>query len=375
MYEQAVRPDDASRWPEDLADGVERIRDAGVAGAGGAGFPSYAKWERADSTEYLLVNHQESEPNYVVDKWLGKTRASAFAELFDRLLEDVFDVIVVSAKRTDREGYLRALEAETGGTVRTPDELPLEVETESGVVFAYTDPTYQYGMESVLLNVVADTVIGSDLPADHGWLVQNTETMSNISRAFREQRPVTSTYVHVDGDVPRHRFLEVPIGTPASTVLEAAGAPIESLPSDAVVASGGPGWCFELECGPREFGITKATNGLLVLEESTVEANTLGDGRIDVLESRDWTERALETEPTATLEPDRVRIPLVTNPAFEGTVDPARPIVAPGDRVDRGDVVAGPRSDGISIPQHASIDGTVTAVTDSNVEITADDRR
>ncbi len=38
MYEQAVRPDDASRWPEDLADGVERIRDAGVAGAGGAGF-------------------------------------------------------------------------------------------------------------------------------------------------------------------------------------------------------------------------------------------------------------------------------------------------------------------------------------------------
>ncbi|MEY7848898.1 NADH dehydrogenase subunit [Natrarchaeobius sp. A-rgal3] len=374
MHEQVVRPDDAPRWPDDLADEVERIRDAGIAGAGGAGFPTHAKWERADSTEYLLVNHQESEPNYVVDKWLGKTRAREFAELFDRLLEDVFDVIVVSAKRTDREAYLRSLEAETGGTIRAPEELPLEVESESGVVFAYTDPTYQYGMESVLLNVVADTVIGSDLPADHGWLVQNTETIYNVSQAFREARPVTSTYVHVDGNVPRHRFLEAPIGTPANTLLEAAGVPPESLPSDAVVASGGPGWCFAVDSPPREFGVTKATNGLLVLEESTVEDNTLGDGRIDVLESRAWGDGDLETEPTATLEPARVRIPLITNPAFEETVRRAEPVVDPGDRVETGQVVAASVPEGISIPQHASIDGTVTAVDETAVEIEAGDR-
>jgi Na+-translocating ferredoxin:NAD+ oxidoreductase RnfC subunit len=44
------------------------IRNAGVSGAGGAGFPSHAKWDRLDEVDHLLVNHQESEPNYYLDK-------------------------------------------------------------------------------------------------------------------------------------------------------------------------------------------------------------------------------------------------------------------------------------------------------------------
>lgn len=156
-----------SDWPEIQPDGVELIHDAGVAGAGGAGFPSYTKWEHANSTDYLLMNHQESEPNYYIDKWIGEEYAEEFAILFDLLLDEVFDVIVVGAKWKDRE-YLAELEVKTSGTVHPPDELPLDPEDESGVVFAYTENQYQYGMESVLLNTVADTVIGEDLPMDHG---------------------------------------------------------------------------------------------------------------------------------------------------------------------------------------------------------------
>lgn len=371
MTRGTLRPDRLSDWPP-IRDVVERIRNAGIAGAGGAGFPSYAKWEQAESTDYLLVNHQESEPNFFVDKWLGTARAADFATLFDALLEDVFEVVVVSAKWSDRDEYLTRLEAETGGTVVPPGDLPLDVETESGVVFAYTDARYQYGMESVLLNVVADVVIGSDLPTDRGWLVQNTETMANIYRALTDETPVTHTYVHVDGNVPRHRFLEVPIGTPASDLLSAAGRPPDALPSDAVLASGGPGWCFEIETPPAEFGVDKSTNGLLVLDESTVGENTLGDGRIDVLESTDWTSRPMETRPTATIDPDVVRVPLITNPDFEGTVRPAVPAVEPGDRVETGAVVATPPPNGIGIPHHAPVDGEVTAVTDAHVEIAAD---
>ncbi|MFA9504918.1 NADH dehydrogenase subunit [Natrinema sp. H-ect1] len=369
MTQEVLQPDRLSDWPSMRGDGVERIRNAGIAGAGGAGFPSYAKWEQVASTDYLLVNHQESEPNFFVDKWLGKSRATEFAALFDALLEDVFEVVVVSAKWTDRDEYMTELEAETGGTVVPPDKLPLDVETESGVVFAYTDAQYQYGMESVLLNVVADTVVGSELPTDHGWLVQNTETMANIYRALTDGTPVTHTYVHVDGAVPQHRFLKVPIGTPASALLSAAGRPSDELPSDAVLVSGGPGWCFEIKTPPDEFVVDKSTNGLLVLDESTVTDNTLGDGRIDVLESRDWTAGPMETEPMATIEPDIVRIPLLTNPDFEGTVSPGIPTVEPGDRVEAGTVVATPPSTGIGIPHHASIDGEVTAVTETSIEI------
>ncbi|WP_049925022.1 NADH dehydrogenase [Halopiger goleimassiliensis] len=357
----------STEWPAIRTHGSERIRAAGVAGAGGAGFPSYAKWQDLETVDSLLVNHQESEPNYVADKWLGDTHAAAFATLFETLLEQAFDLIVVSAKWIDRTEYLQELEAETGGTVIPPGELPLDREAESGVVFAYTDDEYQYGMESVLLNVVDGTVIGDDLPTDHGWLVQNTETMYNIYRALSEGVPVTRTYVHVSGDVPRDRFLEVPVGTPANDLLNAAGLSAEALPSETVLADGGPGWCFPIDTSPAEYGVTKSTNGLLALDERTVDGSELGTGRLDVRDEYEWDRRTVPPEPTE-IEPTSVRIPLITNPEYD-VVEPGVPSVSVGDRVERGERIANPSPDGISIPHHASIDGTVSAVTETVIEI------
>ncbi|MDJ1430739.1 NADH dehydrogenase subunit [Halostagnicola sp. A-GB9-2] len=356
-------------WPDVRAQACERIRVAGVAGAGGAGFPSYAKWDDLGRVDSLLVNHQESEPNYFIDKWLGKTKAQTLAALFDVLLEQaVFDRIVISAKWKDREKYMHALEAETDGTIVPPDELPLDREEHKGVVFAYTDNQYQYGMESVLLTVVDGTVLRGDLPMDHGWLVQNTETLINIARALSDETPTTRKYVHVSGESLRDRFLEVPIGTPVSDLLNAAGLPPAERPSDAVIADGGPGWCFPIDTPPEAYGVRKSTNGLLVLGERTAEENELGGGRIDVLEEYDWNAWTIETEPTTTVDPSRVRIPLATNPEPD-IVEPAVPIVEIGDRVGVGDRIASPSSDGISNPQHASIAGNVTAVSETDIEI------
>lgn len=359
---------DRSDWPEIQTDGVELIQDAGVAGAGGAGFPSYPKWEHANSTDYLLVNHQESEPNYYIDKWIGKEYAEEFATLFDLLVSEVFEVIVVGAKWKDRE-YLDELEAKTDGTVHPPDELPLDPEDESGVVFAYTENQYQYGMESVLLNTVADTVIGDDLPMDHGWIVQNTETLYNIYHALAEEEPVTRKYVHIDGEVPQHRFLDAPLGTPISEILQAAGLPPEEFPSDAVLAHGGPGWCFSIDKPVGEFGVRKHTNCILVLNKKTVEKNRLGASRIDVLDSCNWLQQDFETTPTEKIHPEYIRVPFITNRDFEGTVQAGEPVVEIGDDVETGEMIVSPNTDGISIPHHASIDGTVTGINDTCITI------
>lgn len=355
-----------------VAELTTTIRNAGIGGAGGAGFPSYAKWERAESVDGLLVNHQESEPNFFVDKWIGRTHTRALAALFDALLDRLFDVIVVSAKETDRTEYMGELEAATDATVYLPEELPID-DTETGVVFAYTADRYEYGMESVLLRLVDDTVIGEDLPMDHGWIVQNTETIYNIYRTLTEGTPVTHKYLHVDGDVPQHRFLRAPIGTPATELLAAAGQSAE-LPADAVLADGGPGWCFRIEESPEQFGIRKRTNCLLVLDEETAREHTLGEDRINVLERYDRDPDEMETEPTGTVDPAYVRIPLISNSAFEGVVEPSDPLVRPGDRVETGQMIATPTENAISIAQHASIDGTVTAVSKRHIEIEADDR-
>lgn len=352
----------------EISDLPVTIRNAGIAGAGGAGFPSYAKWEHADTVDHLLVNHQESEPNYFIDKYLGTRHAEELATLFDALLDRVFETVVVSAKEKDRDRWMGDLEAATDGAVYLPDDLPVDPDEESGVVFAYTEDQYEYGMESVLLRIVGDTVIGNSLPMDYGWIVQNTETMYNIYRTLEGGSPVTHKFLHVDGEELEHRFLEAPIGTPASDLLEAAGRRVEDLSDDVTLADGGPGWCFEIETPPEEFGVRKRTNCVLVLDEETVESNTLGDDRVNVLNETDW-EGSMETEPTAKLEPEYVRIPLISNPAFEGVVNRSEPIVRVGDSVEEGEMIATPDRNGISIPQHASIDGEVTEVTDTHVEI------
>ncbi|MFB6266936.1 MAG: NADH dehydrogenase subunit [Halodesulfurarchaeum sp.] len=346
---------------------VSAIKEAGIAGAGGAGFPTYAKWEHLDEVDYLLVNHQESEPNFIKDRWIGQRSAKQLASLFDRLLEDALDLVVIGTKHHYRGVWLGSLEEQTDATVYGPEDLPLDPDEESGVVVAGTEDRYEYGMESVLLRLVGDTVIGSDLPVDHGWIVQNTETLFNIHRALTHGEPVTHKYVHVDGDTPRHRFLKVPVGTPGSALLEAAGRP--GGPGDReVLADGGPGWSFEIDRTPEMFGVRKRTNCLLIIDEQLVEENKLGGGRINILGPQAWKGREFESEPTA-LTPDRVRVPLVCNPAFEGVVEPSVPEVTPGEIVSVGDRIARPADEGISIPQHASIDGEVTAVTEHHVTI------
>ena len=346
---------------------VERIRAAGIVGAGGAGFPAYAKWEHFEDVDYLLVNHQESEPNFLKDRWIGKQSGKQLAELFERFLEMGLELVVIGTKNHYRGLWLGSIEEHTDAVVYGPEELPIDPAAESGVVVAGTEDRYEFGMESVLLRLIADTVIGSDLPVDHGWIVQNTETLFNIHRALTHDEPVTHKYVHVDGDTPRHRFLKVPIGTTGSALLEAAGRP-GGPGGGEVLADGGPGWSFEIERSPEMFGVRKRTNCLLIIDREIVEENKLGGGRINILGPAEWKGREFESEPQA-LTPDRVRVPLVSNPAFEGLVEPSIPEVSPGDLVSRGDRIARPADDGISIPQHASIDGEVTAVTEHHVTI------
>lgn len=349
----------------DQQDITDSIRNAGVAGAGGAGFPSYVKWSDLDSIDYFLMNHQESEPGFYTDKWLGREYPDLYARLFDAL-DEYFGCFVIGLKAKDRD-WCRELESATDGTIYPPNELPVDLENETGVVFAYTPARYSFSEEKSLLMAVARLQIGSDLPTEHGWIVHNTETTYNIARALFDGTPVTRKFVHVYGDVPQHRCLSVPIGTPVSTLLEAAGTSLEAVRNDdMVLLDGGPGWCYEIE-NPEAFGVRKRTNALLALPADLIEGHRGDRGQIDVREAKDWDD-SHEVEPTESTS-DRVRIPLITNAAYEGLVTPSQPIVEAGDRVSEGETIAKASEDGISIPQHASIDGLVRNVTRTHVVI------
>jgi len=341
---------------------VDRIREAGIAGAGGAGFPAHAKW----GPDRLLVNHQESEPGYYIDKWLGEEHAEELAELFDALLDEgVFDLIVVGAKDKDK-GWSQRLVKATGGTVYGSADLPIDPDEEEGVVFTYTADQYNFGKEKALLAMATGTNVGEDLPMEHGWLVHNTETLWNVYRTLDAGEPVTRKYVHVYGETPEHRFLDVPVGTPIEPLLEAAGTSLDEIQAgDHVLADGGPGWCFEVT-DPESFGVRKRTNAILVLDGETVEEVRQGGpgARIDVLHNGDydWDHEDPETEPTR-LDVEAVQVPLISNPGFAGLVAPSEPTVGEGDDVETRDEIADLSDEGrFSEVHHACLAGSVTAV-------------
>lgn len=346
----------------DVSDLAAAVQAAGVVGAGGAGFPAHVKWDQLEAASYLLVNHQESEPNSYVDKWLARRHADRLAALFDRLQASL-GTVIVGAKWADRE-WLAPLERASAATVYEPAELPLDPDAVSGVAIAYTESTYEYGMEGLLLQVVADTVIGRDLPIEHGWIVQNTETLCNVAGAL-DGEPVLRTHLHVDGfladDRLSNQLFDVPVGTPVSSLFAAAGI---DLPSEAVLVDGGPGWGFETAA---DRGVAAPTNCLLALNPNLVAEGRYENGRIDVRELTDWS---LDDPPAPErLDPARVRVPTLPGDRFDGAVAPAVPTVEPGEAVQVGDRIAEPASAAYSVPRHAPIDGEVTAVTDRSIEI------
>lgn len=316
------------------------------------------------------MNLQESEPIFYTDKNLVKSNPEAFQQLFNLLLDLFLDVIVVGSKEKYRKKWTDNLEEVTDSPIYLPDDLPIDMEKETGIVFAYTEDIYHYSEEYSLLKITTDTKISPDLPTKHGWITHNTETIYNIYQAIFNKTPVTKKYVHIDGNTPMHRCIHAPIGTPAKDLLKTAGVNINALKKDQILLQGGPGWCSKIKTKASEFGLTKRTNGLLVMDKKTAkEGKVKGEERrINLLKTRDWKRRDHEKEPT-TIEPEFVRIPLISNPHYKEKVQKSKPIVKTEDKVTKGQVIAIPNSKGISVPQHASISGKVKNITDNHIII------
>jgi Na+-translocating ferredoxin:NAD+ oxidoreductase subunit C len=351
----------------------EVLREAGIVGCGGAGFPTWPKYEAPRPV--LVINAQESEPGYFIDKWVHQEHPTALLQLVRHLHDWGVQKTVIAAKMPDRS-WFSAMEEQAGvhtGQARVLDctgrnRHDLLAQPES-VLFAYTDDKYPYGMETALLLIIAQKKIPQGTrPTDHGFIVNNSETLLNMHQALTTGRPVTHKMVHVYGATPRHTFVEVPVGTRAADVLTDADVTLEEIEARGlVVAEGGPGWFPRID--PRTAVVGRRTNSLLVLDPAEVDLN-----KKDVLPGpnkpgypRKDTHFAKTPVPLAVNE---VVVPLVDNPAL-GAVRPAVPSAKPGDHVKAGQPIAHAAPDGISVVVHASLDGEVVAVSAAGIHIRA----
>ncbi|MGB9661244.1 MAG: 4Fe-4S dicluster domain-containing protein [Moorellaceae bacterium] len=235
---------------------VEAVREAGVVGAGGAGFPTHIKL--AARAEIVIANGAECEPLLCANQELMKDRAEGVIEGLRRAMEATGaakGIIALKGK------YSECIEALTQALDKTKAS-----DKESRIELFRLDNFYPAGDEHVLVKeVTGRTIPEAGLPLDVGVVVQNVETLYNIGRAA-QGRPVTDKMVTVAGAVRQPVTLRAPLGTPAAELLKAAGGPtVDSY----ILIDGGPMMGKVIQ---EESPVIKTTSGLLVIPRDTPAA-------------------------------------------------------------------------------------------------------
>jgi len=221
----------------------ERIREAGVVGAGGAGFPAHVK--AGASAEIVIGNGAECEPLMHKD-----------SELMRQYPQEVVAGLKLLMKSTGaRKGFI--------GVKKKNAEAISALESTihgDGIQLHLLDDFYPSGDEYTLVfDVTGRLIPPQGIPIDIGVVVNNTETLYNIARAT-EGHPVTEKFITVAGAVKHPGSFVVPVGLSYKDAIRHAGGVTSEKPA---VFVGG------LLMGKLEYNldlpITKTTGGLIVL--------------------------------------------------------------------------------------------------------------
>lgn len=197
----------------------------GILGAGGAGFPTYAKL--SDKTEIIILNCAECEPLLKVHRQVLSVHALEIAQALQLVATTVGAKNIFFAVKPS---YTQTVEAVQSVIARQKGGIPMRL--------SLLPEVYPAGDEVITIYEVTGRIVPPGrLPIDIGVAVFNVETMYNVYRAVFEKLPVTHTYLTIAGEVANPVTLRLPIGmNVAEAVREAGGATI----SEPVYVSGGP---------------------------------------------------------------------------------------------------------------------------------------
>lgn len=225
------------------AEFIDRVREAGVVGQGGAGFPSHVKY--AAKAETVIVNGCECEPLLATDQWLMVQRAAELMQASAAVGAGVGATACILAVKKKNAHAVAALRA-------VPD---------CGVELRLVEDFYPAGDEQSLIRIVLDKCVPPlAIPAKQGVLVTNVGTLLAAWDA-REGKPVIRKVLTVAGAVARPSVLEVPVGTSVAECLQVCGGATVEEP---VCILGGPIMGKVAEQFSKEV-VTKTLSGVIVV--------------------------------------------------------------------------------------------------------------
>jgi len=232
----------------------EILRNNGIVGCGGAGFPSYAKLNKAADT--VILNCAECEPLLKLHRQVMQKYAYEIMTALEEVAEalEAKDVIIAI-----KPSYASAVEA-----------IKANLSSFKRIKIGFLPEVYPAGDEVVTIYETTGRVVPpGSIPIAVGCVVYNVETMLNIYRAIREEKPVMEKYVTVCGEVKNPVTLKVPIGVTFKELVDLAGG--QTIP-DPVYLSGGP--MMGKLAHPTDV-VTKTTSGVILLKPGSYVANSL----------------------------------------------------------------------------------------------------
>lgn len=236
---------------------IGAIREAGIVGMGGAGFPTHVKLspKEPEKIEYVIANCAECEPYLTSD--------------YRRMLEEPEKLVggmkVILRLFENARGIL-AVEDNKPDCIKLLTELTKDEERISVRALATKYP--QGGERQLIFATTGRRINSAMLPADVGCVVNNVDTMVAVYRAVMEGRPLMERIVTVTGDaIASPRNFKVRVGTSYSEVLAAAGG-FKGKPEK--VICGGPMMGFAMF--DLNVPVTKTSTALLALSKDDVAA-------------------------------------------------------------------------------------------------------
>jgi len=333
-------------------DAVEMMRQAGIVGAGGGGFPTYFKWKNPQPN--LIVNCTESEPGYWADKMVHREYFGEFMELFEAM-RAIFGIeqVILGVHFKDEEWFSRYAENANGlyGMTLVPDKYAMG-EEKTLIKNIFNEDKGKWVPRRV------DMPDGSKrpgLPLDAGHIVNNSETLLNIYNALFFGKSVTTKFLQVFGPDLELKLFETPLGSSATELIRLAGMDIEAEAGKYSVIDGGP---YLNEMGIESLGegdayVRRTTNGFLVIPREVA--------------SKEYAD-------IKTKQPEEIislvgKVSGVNLPLGGRFLKPATPLISEGDEVRYEQKIGEPVNEGFSIGVWSSMEGTVSFMEDDVVAI------
>lgn len=233
---------------DDTKDFLEAIKESGIVGAGGAGFPTHVKLKTKIPGGYAIVNAAECEPV------LGHN-----IQYIEKFASKIISGLKIVMEITDAEHGIVAIKPKHKHAINVLEKAI----GKDNIKIKFLPDLYPAGDERVIVREILGIELKpGQLPSEANAVIQNVETVKNIAFAVEDRKPVIDKDVTVGGRVRNagdgKTFLDVPIGYPVKKLIDSLGGYIE--PHGEIVL-GGP---FTGKHGSEEAPVTKILGGILV---------------------------------------------------------------------------------------------------------------